>query len=1019
MQAFHVRAFGIIAPVFMMMLGYFLLNSPQNAPAQNAPAAANYECRWATGTITLDGIADELAWKNASTIDSFQVPLLVGKDARAAKTKTRAKLLWDHEFLYFHADMEDATLYATVEAHDGETWRDDVFELFFHPDRKKTGYYEFEVTPKNTQLDAYFPKQDIMTMEKQLRVGEFGMKTAVKIRGSLGKSDKPDSGWSVEGRIPWSDFLRTGGRPNDGESWGFSLCRMDYSKDGKESELSSTSKIEMKKFPAFFHQTEDFGTIKFIGEKVEPVAKLALPKRVPLTTSTVIGSPEPPQPFRVKRVLNDFRPRFPIMAKLIPGTQEMLVITQPASYSATTISHFKWSDATNTKALVKLFDTPEKGSAYDFAFHPKFAENGFVYIGWNGAGKGKVKSKFSRITRYTIDQKAFTIDEKTAKTIVEWESDGHNGAAVCFGNDGYLYVTSGDGTSDSDGDNMGQRPDGLLAKVLRLDVDTPANGKAYSVPKDNPYVNDKRFAPETWAYGLRNPWRIACDTKTGHIWVGNNGQDLWEQAYFVRKGDNFGWSVVEGSHPFYEKRTVGPTPIMKPTIEHHHSEFRSLTGGIVYHGKKLPELQGAYIYGDYSTGRIWAMKHDGTKPLWHKELATSTIKITGFGEDPDGELLIFDHAAEGTGGFYTLEPTPQATGDNKFPKKLSDSGLFENISKHAMKAGIVPYSVNAPFWSDGLYKERFIAIPGEETIEYKRTRGWNFPNQTVIVKSFAIEKVAGDAASRKWIETRFMTKQDGEWYGYTYNWNDEGTDATLVPSAGLDREFTVKDGAKERKQVWRYPSRSECMICHSRAANFVLGLCSMQMNKDHAYAGGSANQIMALQQSSYLKMDFLSELRHHFSERGKEQGLKDTKLEEFIREHLPQANQSALNEAAAAETLPKLVNPEDVKQDLTLRAKSWLHTNCASCHVEAGGGNALMELEFNTKLDKMRLLDVKPLHFNFDMPDAKLLAPGKPDQSVLLKRMAIRGQHQMPPIGTNRIEEPGVKLIQEWIRSLK
>ena len=132
--------------------------------------------------------------------------------------------------------------------------------------------------------------------------------------------------------------------------------------------------------------------------------------------------------------------------------------------------------------------------------------------------------------------------------------------------------------------------------------------------------------------------------------------------------------------------------------------------------------------------------------------------------------------------------------------------------------------MNAPFWSDGLHKERFLAMP-EGTIQYRRTNGWEFPDKTVLVKSFALETKVGDPASRKWIETRFLTKQFGEWYGYSYVWNDAGTDATLVDAAGMDREFAVKTATGNRSQAWHYPGRAECMVCHSRAANYVLGLC--------------------------------------------------------------------------------------------------------------------------------------------------------------------------------------------------
>ena len=405
-----------------------------------------------------------------------------------------------------------------------------------------------------------------------------------------------------------------------------------------------------------------------------------------------------------------------------------------------------------------------------------------------------------------------------------------------------MFVTSGDGTSDSDANLTGQRTDLLLAKVLRIDVDHPTANRPYSIPKDNPFVADDRFAPETWAYGLRNPWRISYDAPSDQLWVGMNGQDLWEQAYLIEKGANYGWSVMEGSHPFYLNRKAGPTPFVKPTAEHHHSEARSLTGGVVYRGKKFPDLVGAYIYGDYSTGRIWAIKHDGKAVAWHKEIAATTLKITAFAFDPRGELLICHHGPKGDGGFFTLEPNPVKAGTT-FPRKLSESGLFDSVKDHTVKPGVIPYSVNAELWSDGAHKERFLALPAGEKITPTRTRGWNFPDGTVLVKSFALELTEGYAPSRKWIETRFLTRQAGEWYGYSYAWNEAGTDATLVDARGMDRDFAIflpPIGAlpNARKQTWHYPSRAECMVCHSRAANYVLGPSELQMNKDHTYPNG-------------------------------------------------------------------------------------------------------------------------------------------------------------------------------------
>ena len=661
------------------------------------------------------------------------------------------------------------------------------------------------------------------------------------MHGTLNKRADADRGWAVEGRIPWTDFLRAGGRPEPGEAWTFALCRCDYDTRWHEPELSTTAAIVEKKLGPFFHQIDDYPPVRFAGPDAKSGKPFGMAERVPLTTSTVVGSPDPPLPYKAVRVYPHFSPPFPVTVKAVPGTDQLMYITQGGAYAPTSVWRVTDDPDVKTADAVKLFDTPTQGVAYDICFHPNFAENGYCYVGWNGDGPDKGKAKFSRVTRYTLRTKPpYSLDVATAKTIIEWESDGHNGAAACFGNDGYLYVTSGDGTSDSDANVMGQRPDKLLSKVLRIDVNREEDGKPYAIPMDNPFADGKQFVPETWATGLRNPWRIACDRKTGHVWVGNNGQDLWETAHLVRPRENYGWSVMEGSHVFYENRTPNSLPLTKPTIEHHHAEFRSLTGGLVYYGAKLPELNGVYLYGDYSTGRVWGMKHDGTAATFHRELASPRLQITAFGMSTRGELLVCDHRSPGESGFYTLVPN-NAVPPSTFPRKLSASGLFAHVPTHRMTPGVIPYSVNAPFWSDGLHKERFVALPADGTVGYTRTRGWNFPDRTVIVKSFALETEEAAPASRKWVETRFLTKQGGEWVGYSYRWNDAGTDAELVSASGTDKEFTVQTAAGGRKQVWHYPSRAECMVCHSRAANFVLGLCEVQMNKAHDYGACTNN----------------------------------------------------------------------------------------------------------------------------------------------------------------------------------
>ena len=999
-----------------IMMGILLVGSnPTEKPLRAAdPKMPIFECRWTDSPITIDGKADEEAWKDAEVIDHFYLPWL-GKDARKSRTATKARLLWDREFLYFTAEMEDHDLFADITEHDGKLWDNDVFELFFKPADNKEGYYEFQVNAAGAILDVFFPARGKGDFYKLKSAEDFHIEAKVKLDGTLNNFEDQDRGWTVEGKIPWKDFLKSGGRPIPDEKWKFALCRYDYSMEFDEPELSTCAPLSKRNF----HLLEDYASLQFKGPPEKPRKPYGIEKRIPLTTSTVSGSPEPPLPYRPLRPYPDLKLNFPVAVAPIPGSDELLLITQDFTYGDTILRRMK--DDPKVKETEQLWSP--KGTAYSIAFHPKFAENGYVYMGWNGLGDKK--EKHSRVTRFTMSPKApFTFDLKSEKTIIEWPSDGHNGAAICFGLDGMFYVTSGDGTSDSDTNLRGQDLSYLTAKVLRLDLDHAEEGKTYSVPKDNPLVGKENTRPETWAYGLRNPWRMTVDQKTGHIWVGNNGQDLWEQIYFLRKGDNYGWSVFEGGHSFYPERKLGPTVHVKPALEHHHSEARSLTGGIVYYGKRLPELVGAYIYGDYSTGRIWAAKHDGEKVVWHKEIAQTRMQLTCFATDTHGELIFSDHRGNGEGTFYTLGEMPKEVAPSKFPKKLSESGLFKSVKGHEMQPALIPYSVNAPFWSDGAYKARWIALPGANPKIEMRNRGWGFPDQTVIVKSFALEMEEGKPESRKWIETRFMTKQGIDWFGYTYRWNDEQTDGILVESNGVDQDYRIKTAEGERVQKWHYPSRAECMVCHSRAANWVLGLCEVQLNKEHDYGGVRDHQFRVLEHLGVLSaFNVAEDTKKAMREELEAKGMSEADIKAYLEKQTANRDQRAPQMSPLFSLNPEryraLVDPYDTKQDLTLRAKSYLQSNCAACHIEAGGGNAQMELEFVTKLDKMRILDAKPVHSTFNLPEAKLIAPGHPERSVLLHRITHRKEGHMPPLSTFIPDQKGVELMESWIKGLR
>ena len=697
-------------------------------------------------------------------------------------------------------------------------------------------------------------------------------------------------------------------------------------------------------------------------------------QRIPWTESKLVGAPDPPLPYRAVRAYEKLPLFAPVYLRPEPGTDRIFFLDHKGDWKEPGgLRYFTdKAEADSSKPLIAL-----DRLVYGFCFHPKYRENKFLYLITNGPMPES--NKQNRISRFTVTESADVPGELKADNelvILEWDSNGHNGGDLAFGPDGYLYCPTGDGTSDSDTLATGQGLNDLLAVMLRLDVDHPTADKPYSIPSDNPFVNVPDARPEIWAYGFRNPWRMDYDHESNQLWLGQNGQDLWEQVYLIRRGENYGWSVQEGGHPFYVERPKGAEPIVAPVADHHHSESRSLTGGVVYRGPKLPDLVGCFIYGDYSTGKIWAIRHDGTKVTFHREIADTTLQIAGFSMNAAGDLLVVDHA----GGFYRIEAMPPQE-PTSFPRKLSETGLFASVAEHRLLPSVIPYSVNVQLWSDGAHKERWLAVPGEEKIDYTSTRGWNFPNGSVLVKSFALEKVAGQPETRRWIETRLMVRQQNEWVGYSYRWNEEQTDAELLDSGSVDVEFEIQDPAAEdgvRKQTWHYPSRAECMVCHSRAVNYVLGLSENQMNREHDYGSEKFNQIQML------------------SELG------------MFTKPLPKP----------VEELTRLSDPFDQSVDLKQRAASYLHANCSNCHVEAGGGNAQFSVEIDAKPEQAKLIDVKPVHTAFNLQDARLVAPGSPERSLLFHRMQRRGHGQMPPLGTNVVDKPAVDLIREWILQL-
>ncbi len=268
------------------------------------------------------------------------------------------------------------------------------------------------------------------------------------------------------------------------------------------------------------------------------------------------------------------------------------------------------------------------------AFHPDYGTNGHFYINYIDA-----ISEDSVISRFTVDSTNINVGNITSEIEilrVPQPYSNHNGGQIAFGPDGYLYIALGDGGSGFDPLGHGQNRTTVLGSILRIDVDS---GSPYDVPIDNPfYGNMDGYAEQIFAFGFRNPWRFSFDSVTGDLWVADVGQNTWEEINVVESGKNYGWKTREGSHDLYPGTNV--TEITDPVWEYNHSLGNSITGGYVYYGSRLPSLVGKYIYGDYGSGRIWALEYSDGSVVQNALLKDSTLSIPSFGVDSNGEIYI-------------------------------------------------------------------------------------------------------------------------------------------------------------------------------------------------------------------------------------------------------------------------------------------------------------------------------------------------------------------------------------------
>lgn len=597
------------------------------------------------------------------------------------------------------------------------------------------------------------------------------------------------------------------------------------------------------------------------------------------------------------------------------------------------------------------------------AAHPQFAENRYFFLHYTATdGSCSQYTRCAKIVRYQIDpQDPDRALPGSAFVVMEIERPGpfefHNGGMIAFGEDGYLYISVGD-----QGDTtLPQDTNSLRGKILRIDVDSGTELNP-GIPPDNPFGNP------VWHYGLRNPWRFSFDRENpGDMWIGDVGSSFREEVNWVRSGTpgglDFGFPDCEG--------TLALTPTgCEPTQHRPDLEYISgqqgiaVLGGYVYRGP-LASLYGHYVFGD-SLGIVFSWDRVTRDP--QTGLGVFQTRVTGFdglasfGEDEAGELYTWPYSNPYVGRFVGANPN----GVGNFPTTLSETGLFSNVPALTPAPGLIEYDVTTPLWSDGAAKKRWIALPGNEKIQFRANEPWSFPVGTAIVKHFEIEQ-PGAPARR--LETRVMLRQRDQWIGFTYRWNAAGTEATIL-FEGLREDIALASGGS---QTWIYPSPSDCLRCHSAPAGRALGVRTQQLNGPFDYAAVTDNQLHAWNCIGLFDSDI-----------GDPNGF---------------SSYAALEDATAS---------------IATRTRSYLASNCATCH-QPGAGTSTINFRTDVLIGDMNVVSVPPIRSDLGLPAPFLVDPGDHDNSIVSLRAESLDESLRMARGTLQPDSMAASVLAEWI----
>jgi len=717
----------------------------------------------------------------------------------------------------------------------------------------------------------------------------------------------------------------------------------------------------------------------------------------------------------------------------LPGGNEFLVMGLQGHI-------WKFENNRNTSSKQQLLDISDNvvnyadGGMLGMVLHPEYGQTGspnseYIYVFYRYTpvqGTDRTTSAvnaYMRLSRFDLPLGASAINPSSEEVLINVfdRHDWHNGGDMFFGpNDGFLYLVVGDEGGANDSYNVTQQINKwLFGGVLRIDVDqrggvishpirkqplnagTPPNGwpdsftQGYFIPNDNPWLDaGGGILEEFYAIGTRSPHRMTFDPPTGDIWIGDIGQAAKEEISLVRKGDNLQWPYREGDQNGPKAK---PDPLIgndRPPIHAYgRTTGRAVIGGFVYRGSRYPELQGKYLFGDHETQNVWTLNKTAENSGDVNYLLNVPVSgaggkdgISSFFTDSDDYVYILDlFGTAQDGGVIRKIVRTGAIIDP--PQKLSDLNVFTSLQTLNTVDGVIPYDVNAPLWSDGALKRRWIALPNNgthntalEQIDFEDEDNWSFPAGTVAIKHFELPTDENDSTKTTKLETRFLVfTEDDDAYAVTYKWNDEQTDAFLIDiDEEVSQDYQVKkSNGSVVNQTWNFPSRSQCVQCHTSVAGYALGLKTRQLNKSYTYSstGITSNQ---LETWDHLNM--------------------------FDKKTGPPTR------------LPASANINSTLTSDEMKVRSYIDANCAFCHRPNGVQGAFDGRALKALYDQS-IINTEVVS-NASVPGSKIVVPQDVTNSMLHVRDGSTSYNRMPPIGRNLVDEDYMEVLTGWIEGL-